>query len=83
MRAQLINLEHATEDFYGSVGFLFGVLGAFAAFIGGWWHCAATYGLLIGFGLGWFPSLVLAVIAFYGLRLLWLPALLVIVYRLG
>jgi hypothetical protein len=31
-------------------------------FLGSWIYCAATYGFLFGFGLGWIPSAILAVI---------------------
>ena len=40
-------------------------------FIGAWIYCVATYGFLIGVGLGWLPSIIFAVIAGY-LWPLWL-----------
>jgi hypothetical protein len=62
-------------DWYFLIGNLIGGLGAIVAFFGGWWYCAATYGFLFGFGLGWLPSSILAVISFFALKLLWGPAL--------
>ena len=32
-------------------------------FIGSWIYCIAAYGFLFGVGLGWLPSLIVAVIA--------------------
>lgn len=34
----------------------------FLVFIGTWIYCMATYGFLLGFGLGWLPALILAYI---------------------
>ena len=36
---------------------------AFITFIGSWIYCIATYGFLLGVGLGWLPSIIVAVIA--------------------
>lgn len=36
---------------------------AFITFIGSWIYCIAKYGFLLGVGLGWLPSLIVAVIA--------------------
>ena len=47
------------EDIYG-VGF---AITAVITFIGCWIYCVAAYGFLLGVGLGWFPSLIVAVIA--------------------
>lgn len=43
-----------------STGF---VITALIPFIGSWIYCIATYGFLFGVGLGWLPSLIVAVIA--------------------
>ncbi|MHB8756265.1 MAG: hypothetical protein ACYC92_15125 [Candidatus Acidiferrales bacterium] len=46
------------------------------SFLGFWIYCIATYGFLLGVGLGWIPSLIAAVI----LSFLWpLFVLLVVV----
>jgi hypothetical protein len=68
------------DEWYWVVGNLAGALAAFAAFIGGWWYSAATYGFLFGFGLGWLPAGILAVITFFAVKVLWGPALLGIAY---
>lgn len=48
------------------IGLIF-VVGAwitgFVVFVGSWIYCIATYGYLLGVGLGWLPSIIVAVIA--------------------
>lgn len=39
-------------------GMLFGI----PVFIGSWIYCIATYGYLLGVGLGWLPSVIVAAI---------------------
>jgi hypothetical protein len=39
---------------WGCGGVFFGGL----TFLGCWIYCAATYGFLFGFGLGWLPALI-------------------------
>ncbi len=69
------------EDvWYFQVGGCLGILPAITAFAGGWWYCAETYGFLIGFGLGWFPSLILATLVEVGFIFLWGPALATVGY---
>lgn len=36
---------------------------AFIVFIGSWIYCIVEYGYLLGVGLGWLPSIIVAVIA--------------------
>ena len=36
---------------------------AFIVFVYSWIYCIATYGYLLGVGLGWLPSIIVAVIA--------------------
>ena len=69
-------------DWYFAIGGLLGFIPALIAFLGGWWYCAATYGFLLGFGLGWLPSIILAAIIFFAIMLLWGPILLVVAYFL-
>lgn len=59
------------EDIY-SLGFS---ITALITFIGSWIYCIAYYGYLFGVGLGWLPSIIVAVIA----GALWPLILLVIV----
>lgn len=37
----------------------------FIVFIGSWIYCIASYGYLMGVGLGWLPSLIVATVAGY------------------
>ena len=37
-----------------------GIVVAVIAFCGSWIYCIAEYGYLLGFGLGWLPSIILA-----------------------
>lgn len=43
-----------------SVGFW---ITSFVAFVSTWIYCIAAYGFLIGVGLGWLPSFIVAIIA--------------------
>lgn len=49
------------------LGVIFGVL----AFVGSWIYCASEYGYLLGFGLGWLPSAILAALIYVIIRYLW------------
>ena len=51
-----------------------GVFIAFIVFVVSWIYCINTYGYLLGVGLGWLPSMIVAFLAFY----LWLPILIII-----
>jgi hypothetical protein len=55
------------------VGSVHGWIAGAIAFVSGWIYCTATYGFLLGFGLGWLASGILAVIVFLAFSLLWLP----------
>jgi hypothetical protein len=65
------------------------VYSARAAVIGGlsfvisWLYCIATYGFLLGFGLGWLPSMMLAFIrgALWPLVVIALIAIIVVIMR--
>lgn len=46
---------------------------AVITFIGAYWYCTAEYGFLLGFGFGWLPSGILALIVGGVVYLLWLP----------
>lgn len=47
-------------DNWYSVGF---AITAFIVFVGCWIYCIATYGFLVGVGIGWLPSGIVAAIA--------------------
>jgi integral membrane sensor domain MASE1 len=46
-------------------------LAAIGAFVVGWGYCTVRYGFLFGFGLGWLPAGLLAVIFAALARWLW------------
>lgn len=46
-------------------------ISAVLIFIGSYIYCIATYGFLLGVGLGWLPSAIVALIAFGVVWLLW------------
>ena len=48
-----------------------GLLGGAVTFIGAWIYCMSEYGFLFGFGLGWLPAAILAVMVGFALRYLW------------
>jgi len=52
-------------------GHVLGFLASLAIFIGAWWYCAAEYGFLFGFGLGWLPAAISAAIAYPIVRFCW------------
>lgn len=58
-------------DDYLKVGKVLGILAAVVTFLGAWGYCAATYGFLFGFGLGWLPAGILAVIVGFAVAFLW------------
>lgn len=48
-------------------------------FIGAYVYCVATYGFLLGMGLGWLPSAILAFIIGVVAQFLWLPMMVIAV----
>ena len=49
-------------------------------FVGLWIYCIAAYGSLLSVGLGWLPSLIVAVLpvlAYFSAMLLWRPVTLI------
>lgn len=63
---------------YLEIGHILGGISAILTFIGAYIYCVATYGFLLGLGLGWLPSGILALLVFWGVALLWGPALFLI-----
>ena len=63
---------------YLGIGYILGSISAVLTFIGAYIYCVATYGFLLGLGLGWLPSGILAMIVFWAMAFLWGPALLLI-----
>lgn len=54
-----------------AIGPVVGVITAIIAFLAAWVYCMANYGFLFGFGLGWLPAAILAVISGVAMRFLW------------
>jgi len=48
-----------SSDTYWGIAALVG----FVTFLGSWLYCIATYGFLVGVGIGWLPSAITAVVA--------------------
>lgn len=67
-------MTSSNDDWYWEIGAWAGIICAAITFVGSWIYCAATYGFLLGFGLGWLPSAILAVMVGYAAKLLWAPA---------
>ena len=59
-----------TERYFG-IGAILGLIVGVVTFIGSWWYCAANFGFLLGFGLGWLPAAIAAVIAGALTAVLW------------
>jgi len=54
------------EKFFEGVGEFYKEIGksfSGVVFLSSWAYCTFTYGFLLGFGLGWLPSMLLAFIA--------------------
>jgi hypothetical protein len=52
-------------------------------FISSWIYCISTYGFLLGVGLGWLPSIIVAFFAFLLALLVWGPIALLCVLLLA
>jgi len=59
------------DDDYLKIGNVLGIIAGLLTFIGSWWYCAAEYGFLLGFGLGWLPSGIAAVLVYLATLFLW------------
>ena len=70
---------------YTNLGWIFAALTGPATFLAVWIYCAVTYGFLLGFGLGWIPALVLALLVVVATIFLWplvVVAVLYMIYRI-
>jgi len=65
---------------YTDLGWIFAALAGPATLLAVWIYCAVTYGFLLGFGLGWIPALILALLAAVATIYLWPLAALVLLY---
>jgi len=67
-------LSHEYLDKGASIGIVVGII----TFVVSWICCIAAFGFLLGVGLGWLPSLIVAVIAHTLTMLLWGPISLIL-----
>jgi hypothetical protein len=63
---------------YVAAGVFIGRIAAVFVFMGTYWHLTTRYGFLLGFGLGWLPSGLLAILTFYLVASFW-PGFLLLV----
>jgi hypothetical protein len=65
---------------YTDLGWIFAVLTGPATLLAVWIYCAVTYGFLLGFGLGWIPALILALLVALATIFLWPLAAVAVLY---
>lgn len=56
---------------YFGLGFVFAWIVGIVTFFGSWIYCINEYGYLLGVGLGWLPSIIVAPIAAFLAYFLW------------
>ena len=69
---------------YTDIGWVCAALMAPAAFLAIWIYCAVSYGVLLGFFLGWIPALILALAIGVAMIYVWpvtAAAILYLIYR--
>jgi hypothetical protein len=69
---------------YTDLGWIFAALTGPATLLVVWIYCAVTYGFFLGFGLGWIPALILALLVAVATIFLWplaVAAVLYVIYR--
>ena len=69
---------------YTDLGWIFAALTGPTALLAVWIYCAVTYGFFLGFGLGWIPALILALLVAVATIFLWplaAVAVLYVIYR--
>lgn len=67
-----------SNGWYTGVGGVLGVLAGILTFFGCWIYCIASFGFILGLGLGWIPSGFIALIVGGVVTFLWLPGILLI-----
>lgn len=85
MEPQEVKTQHVKPtwgDEYLGFGILHGSYAALFTFIGVWIYCVATYGFLLGLGLGWLPAAILAGIVHFAFVFLWLPMDLLLIWAI-
>jgi hypothetical protein len=69
---------------YTDLGWIFAALTGPATLLAVWIYCAVSYGFVLGFGLGWIPALILALLVAVATIFLWplaAVAVLYVIYR--
>lgn len=74
--AAVSNYDPVFEEIIGGIYKVIGALVFFATFVVTWWWCIEEYGFLLGVGVGWFPSLIVAAIV----GMLWLPLAILVLW---
>jgi hypothetical protein len=65
---------------YTNIGWICAALIGPATFLAVWIYCAVTYGVLLGFSLGWIPALILALLVTVATNFLWPVTTVVLLY---
>ncbi len=73
-----ITMNNPNKKGYLEIGFVLGWIAGILTFIAAYIYCIASYGFLLGLGLGWLPSGIFAVIVGFLTVFLWGPALVVL-----
>lgn len=67
-----------TLERYIDRGFWPAVVCAGITFVFAWGYCTVSSGFLLGFGLGWIPAAISALIVFVIILFLWLPLIILV-----
>jgi hypothetical protein len=65
---------------YTDLGWICAALTGPATFLAVWIYCGVSYGFLLGFGLGWIPAVILALLVAVATIFLWPLAAVVLLY---
>ena len=65
---------------YTNLGWIFATLTGLATLLVVWIYCAVTYNFLLGFFLGWIPTLILALLVVVATIFLWPLAAIAVLY---
>jgi hypothetical protein len=73
-------MEDPRRTLYPRIGFVMAGIAGVTTFIGAYIYCISEYGFLLGFGLGWLPSALLAALVYFLMLLLWPLVLIAVIY---
>jgi hypothetical protein len=68
------------QKLYPQISKVMAWIAGVVTFIGAYIYCISEYGFLFGFGLGWFPSALLAAIVYVFMLALWPFVLVAVIY---